>query len=188
LLETVLITSGFRKFQMPRFTVREFAKTVGLEEVGPDYVGAGIMLKMLCKHGLAKEVDKLTSASGKGRKSMVYELSDKIVLDFGSMQTASNGFAPKVKKPKKQKEEIAPEVDVAPEVEEVTTEEVTTEEVTTEEVITQWEEEVKETEVVKQEPEVVETATVEATSEVAAATEPLTFYSYGEDDEDEEAA
>ena len=84
---------------MPRFTVREFAKTVGLEEVGPDYVGAGIMLKMLCKHGLAKEVDTKTSISGKGRKSMVYELSDKIVLDFGSMQTASNGFIQQMQNP-----------------------------------------------------------------------------------------
>lgn len=170
---------------MPRFTVREFAKTVGLEEVGPDYVGAGIMLKMLCKHGLAKEVDKLTSTSGKGRKSMVYELSDKIVLDFSAMQAASKGFAPKVKKPRKQKQKEVVETPVA---EEVVTPEVETSVVeiaTDADVITQWEEEVKETDVVKQEAEVVETAPVEA----AAPAEPLTFYSYGgEDDEDEEAA
>jgi hypothetical protein len=66
---------------MARFTVREFAKSVGLETTGADYVAAGIMLKVLCDKGIAKEVDRInTSKSGKGRKSVVFDVPTEIRL------------------------------------------------------------------------------------------------------------
>lgn len=64
---------------MAKMTVREFAKSVGLTSSGGDYIACTVMLKMLCAKGVAKEVDRIsTSASGRGRKSVVYEIPEQV--------------------------------------------------------------------------------------------------------------
>lgn len=64
---------------MAKMTVREFAKSVGLTTSGGDYIACTVMLKMLCAKGVAKEVNRVsTSASGRGRKSVVYEIPEQV--------------------------------------------------------------------------------------------------------------
>ena len=64
---------------MAKMTVREFAKSVGLTTSGADYIASTVMLKVLVNKGVAKEVDRInTSASGRGRKSVVYEIPDEV--------------------------------------------------------------------------------------------------------------
>lgn len=66
---------------MPKYTVREFAKTLGLDTKGTDYVAMGVVLKLLCDKGIAKEVERINT-SVRGRKSVVYEVPETIVLDL----------------------------------------------------------------------------------------------------------
>ena len=66
---------------MARLTTKDLCKNLGLETKGTDYVGATIFLKILCEKGLVKEVDRIvTSNSGKGRRSVVYEIPEVISL------------------------------------------------------------------------------------------------------------
>ena len=69
---------------MPKFTVREFCVAMGLEQDGTDYLGAITLLKTLVKHGAAKEAGKV-NASRLGRKSIVYDVPDPIVLPIPQM-------------------------------------------------------------------------------------------------------
>jgi hypothetical protein len=96
---------------MPKFTVREFCVAMGLEQDGTDYIGAITLLKTLVKHGAAKEAGKV-NASRLGRKSIVYDLPDPIVLPIPQMVNVP-ATLPK-----------APEPVVAPVVEEVVEEQV----------------------------------------------------------------
>lgn len=70
-----------RKICMPRFTVREFCVAMGLEQDGTDYLGAITLLKTLVRHGAAKEAGKV-NASRMGRKSILYDVPDTIVLQI----------------------------------------------------------------------------------------------------------
>jgi hypothetical protein len=66
---------------MARLTTKDLCKNLGLETSGTDYVGATIFLKILCEKGLVTEVDRVvTSRSGKGRRSVVYEIPEVISL------------------------------------------------------------------------------------------------------------
>jgi hypothetical protein len=69
---------------MARLTVREFAKRVGLGLEGADYIGAGVMLKVLTNKGIAKEVDRINT-SARGRKSVVYEVPDEFVMTLDTV-------------------------------------------------------------------------------------------------------
>lgn len=69
---------------MARLTVREFAKRVGLGLEGADYIGAGVMLKVLQNRGIAKEVDRINT-SARGRKSVVYDVPDEFVLTLDAV-------------------------------------------------------------------------------------------------------
>lgn len=91
---------------MPKFTVREFCVAFGLEQDGTDYIGAITLLKTLVKHGVAKEVGKV-NATRLGRKSIVYELPDPIVLPIP--QTVSVPAA--LPTPKKKKAKVKQEVE-----------------------------------------------------------------------------
>lgn len=71
---------------MPKYTVREFAKTLGLETKGTDYVAMGVVLKLLCDKGIAKEVERINT-SARGRKSVVYEVPETIVLEMTAVAT-----------------------------------------------------------------------------------------------------
>ena len=57
---------------------------MGLEQSGADYLGASTLLKVLVRHGVAKDAGKVNS-SRRGRKSVVYDLPDPIVLPIPQM-------------------------------------------------------------------------------------------------------
>lgn len=100
---------------MAKFTVREFCVSLGLETTGADYIGAGIFLKVLCDRGVAKEVDRInTSKSGKGRKSVVYEVPESFTLSV-----AAPAAAPVVEKVEEVQPEPVVEAVVEPVVEAV---------------------------------------------------------------------
>lgn len=90
---------------MPNMTVREFAKCIGLDTTGPDYVASGIMLKMLCRQGIAKEVGKINT-SATGRKSVVYELPDSVVLPISSYVAGSVVAKVGTKTKRKKKDDV----------------------------------------------------------------------------------
>ena len=96
---------------MPKMTVREFAKCIGLETTGPDYVASGIMLKMLCRQGIVKEVGKINT-SATGRKSVVYELPDQVVLPISSYVAGAVVSKVVSTKPKRKKKEESEPVKV----------------------------------------------------------------------------
>ena len=60
-----------------RVTVKEFAEKVGLGEDFKDYVGAGVMLRLLKSRGLATEV-KGGRQGNRGRPKQVYEVSESV--------------------------------------------------------------------------------------------------------------
>lgn len=65
---------------MGRYTAKEFASAVGLED---KYVNATIILKFLCSQGVAKELERVSfSSNGKGRKTVVYGLPDEIKFNI----------------------------------------------------------------------------------------------------------
>jgi hypothetical protein len=97
---------------MPKVTVREFCVAMGLEQDGTDYIGAITLLKTLVKHGVAKEAGKV-NASRLGRKSIVYDLPDPIVLPIPQMVSVPATI------PQEPKEEPVVEEPVAEEVQEV---------------------------------------------------------------------
>jgi len=97
---------------MARLTTRDLCKNLGLGTSGTDYVGATIFLKILCEKGLVKEVDRIvTSNSGKGRRSVVYEIPEVISLRLLSSASIVVPVPMAV---------AAPVVTVAPEVQSVT--------------------------------------------------------------------
>jgi hypothetical protein len=97
---------------MPKFTVREFCVAMGLEQDGTDYLGAITLLKTLVKHGAAKEAGKV-NASRLGRKSIVYDVPDPIVLPLPQMVSVPAAI------PEAPKEEVSePVVEVLAEVKE----------------------------------------------------------------------
>lgn len=63
---------------MARFTSLEFMEALGLGYF--DYNGAKILLRCLTSKGIAKPVDKIRPASGKGRSMVVYEIPEEIIL------------------------------------------------------------------------------------------------------------
>jgi len=145
---------------MAKMTVREFAKSVGLTTSGGDYIACTVMLKMLCAKGVAKEVDRVsTSASGRGRKSVVYEIPEQV--SFGLDLAAATAPDPVVEAT----EEV---VETAEEVVEATEEVVEATVEATEEVVEATE-------------EVVETAEV-------AVVEAEQKFCYDDDEDEAEAA
>lgn len=62
---------------MARFTSLEFMEALGLGYF--DYNGAKILLRLLAKQGIAKEVGKI-SLNGKGRPQVVYEIPEEIKI------------------------------------------------------------------------------------------------------------
>ncbi len=75
---------------MAKLTVRDFAKSVGLTSSGGDYIACTVMLKMLAAKGVVKEVDRInTSASGRGRKSVVYEIPEQVSFNLDLVAAAA---------------------------------------------------------------------------------------------------
>lgn len=103
---------------MARFTSLEFMEALGLGYF--DYNGAKILLRLLQKKGIAKEVGKI-SPTGKGRKVMVYDIPEEITLSVTPPDVMPI-HPPKKKKPKT--EEIAEEAPEEEALAEETVEEV----------------------------------------------------------------
>jgi hypothetical protein len=87
---------------MARFTSMEFLEALGLSY--GDYNGAKILLRLLQKKGIAKEVDRI-SPTGKGRKMVVYELPEQITLGVTPPDSISSHPVRK-KKPKPEPEAV----------------------------------------------------------------------------------
>jgi hypothetical protein len=67
-----------------RVTVREFAKVLGLKKTGADYIGTTVLLKLLCKRGLAKKVDSVHVGKTKGRKCDVFVVRKSVVAKLAA--------------------------------------------------------------------------------------------------------
>jgi hypothetical protein len=89
--------------KMARLTTKDLCKNLGLETSGTEYVGATIFLKILCDKGLVTEVDRIvTSRSGKGRRSVVYEIPEVISLRLLCPTAAPAPVQPVVQVPEPQ--------------------------------------------------------------------------------------
>lgn len=66
---------------MARYTIREFTEVVGLGKDMDSVMRSGIILKMLCGLGLAKEAGK--KQGGTGRPAVVYDVQEPIVIPTG---------------------------------------------------------------------------------------------------------
>jgi hypothetical protein len=62
-----------------RMTVREFASSIGLKKTGLDYLGSTVLMKLLCKKGIARKVGKV-SLTRMGRPSELFEVPVEITL------------------------------------------------------------------------------------------------------------
>ena len=82
---------------MARFTSLEFLEALGLSY--GDYNGAKILLRLLQKKGIAKEVGKI-SPTGRGRKMVVYELPEEISLGVVKPPDSVPSHPIRKKKPK----------------------------------------------------------------------------------------
>ena len=56
-----------------RMTVREFASSLGLKRTGLDYLGTTVLMRLLCKKGIAKKVGKM-ALTKMGRPSDIFEV------------------------------------------------------------------------------------------------------------------
>lgn len=66
---------------MARYTIREFTEVVGLGKDRDSVTRSGIVLKMLCGLGIAREVGK--KQGGNGRPAVVYDVQEPIMIPQG---------------------------------------------------------------------------------------------------------
>lgn len=62
-----------------RMTVREFASSLGLKRTGLDYLGTTVLMRLLCKKGIAKKVGKM-ALTRYGRPSDIFEVPVEFTL------------------------------------------------------------------------------------------------------------
>jgi len=68
-----------KKPKTVKMTVRDFASSLGLKKTGLDYLGSTVLMKLLCKKGIAKKVGKV-SLTRMGRPSDLFEVPVEITL------------------------------------------------------------------------------------------------------------
>lgn len=68
-----------KKQQTVKMTVREFAASLGLKKTGLDYLGSTVLMKLLCRKGIARKVGKV-SLTRMGRPSDIFEVPVEITL------------------------------------------------------------------------------------------------------------
>ena len=68
-----------KKPKTVKMTVREFASSIGLKKTGLDYLGSTVLMKLLCKQGIARKVGKV-ALSRYGRPSDLFEVPVEITL------------------------------------------------------------------------------------------------------------
>jgi hypothetical protein len=99
---------------MPRVTVKEFVKGVGLDD--GDYVNGSVFLKILERRGLAKAVAGGRREHPRGRPVIVYDVSDAAYELLGGTVPDAAHETPKgtVVVEAKSSGTVAPEVPVVP--------------------------------------------------------------------------
>lgn len=68
-----------KKQKTVRMTVREFASSLGLKKTGLDYLGSTVLMRLLCKKGIAKKVGRV-SLTRMGRPSDIFEVPVEFTL------------------------------------------------------------------------------------------------------------
>lgn len=76
-----------KKVRTVKMTVREFASSLGLRRTGMDYVGSTVLLRLLCRKGLARKVGKV-ALTRYGRPSDLFEVPVEIKLKGRRRKTA----------------------------------------------------------------------------------------------------
>lgn len=60
-------------------TIREFAASLGLKKTGLDYIASTVLMRLLCKQGIAKKVGKV-SLTPRGRPSDLFRVPTEFTL------------------------------------------------------------------------------------------------------------
>ena len=68
-----------KKPKTVKMTVREFASSLGLKKTGLDYLGSTVLMRLLCKKGIARKVGKI-ALTKMGRPSDLFEVPVEITL------------------------------------------------------------------------------------------------------------
>lgn len=76
-----------KKVRTVKMTVREFASSLGLRRTGMDYVGSTVLLRLLCRKGIARKVGKV-ALTRYGRPSDLFEVPVEIKLKGRRRKTA----------------------------------------------------------------------------------------------------
>lgn len=68
-----------KKPKTVKMTVREFASSIGLKKTGLDYLGSTVLMRLLCKKGIAKKVGRV-ALTQYGRPSDIFEVPVEFTL------------------------------------------------------------------------------------------------------------
>jgi hypothetical protein len=68
-----------KKQKTVKMTVREFASSLGLKKTGLDYLGSTVLMRLLCKKGIARKVGKV-ALTKMGRPSDIFEVPVEFTL------------------------------------------------------------------------------------------------------------
>jgi hypothetical protein len=72
---------------MAKYTVKEFARALGMKDYSTGLTVISELLQVLEKKGVVRKAGKIsTSASGRGQKSTVYEVPDEITIKVAGTQ------------------------------------------------------------------------------------------------------
>lgn len=67
------------KVKTVKMTVRDLASSLGLKRTGLDYLGTTVLMKLLCRKGIARKVGKV-ALTRYGRPSDLFEVPVEIKL------------------------------------------------------------------------------------------------------------
>lgn len=70
-----------------KMTVRDLASSLGLKRTGLDYLGTTVLMKLLCRKGIARKVGKV-SLTRYGRPSDLFEVPVEIKLKGRRLKAA----------------------------------------------------------------------------------------------------
>jgi hypothetical protein len=158
---------------MAKYTVKEFARALGMKDYSTGLTVISELLQVLEKKGVVRKAGKIsTSASGRGQKSTVYEVPDEITIKVAGTQVVELPEVISVEAPVEAVE--APEV---LEVSEDPSEVIEAPEATQEAV---------EEDAVKEFSDAVDAVAADET--LVIAEKPKQEFCYDGDEEDEEAA
>lgn len=68
-----------KKVKTVKMTVRDLASSLGLKRTGLDYLGTTVLMRLLCRKGIARKVGKV-ALTRHGRPSDLFEVPVEIKL------------------------------------------------------------------------------------------------------------